>query len=359
MEIADRLEEGVRDARYATDPELRVGGQLKVSPDDFQVIEVMPYKPMGEGEHVYLELTRSGFTTQQVGKALSKALSVSMRDIGWAGLKDKVAVSTQTFSIRLGMKCDLSEIERCVAGETPFTVIGIAKHRNKIKRGHVAANRFIIRLRECTGDVAVAMQIRDGVLSTGVPNYYGIQRFGRTFSNLASSVATLGTPSRSKKDVFTTSVLQSALFNIWLTERMDGNRFNTVILGDIAKKVDSGGLFVVADLEAELERYGRGEITYTGPMFGYDTLRAEATALAFEDEILDRYEIDLEAFRMNRAPGTRRPAVLRLDALEVTDCGEGCMQFEFSLPSGGYATTILREFTKDDCRARPSFDGGA
>ena len=143
------------------------------------------------------------------------------------------------------------------------------------------------------------------------------------------------------------SVVQSTLFNIWLKQRMETGHFRRLIAGDVAKKTDTGGMFIVEDPSAESDRFDSGEIVYTGPIYGFKMRSAADAAGEAESSLLARFDITAEAFRRFRAPGSRRPAILYLPDLSIAQVPEG-LRFTFTLPSGAYATVVMREFAKVD-----------
>jgi tRNA pseudouridine13 synthase len=139
--------------------------------------------------------------------------------------------------------------------------------------------------------------------------------------------------------------VQSALFNIWLKERMENGTYRELIAGDIVKKTDTGGMFIVEDPAVDSGRFTAGQIVYTGPIYGFKMKAAMQAEGEREAGLLDRFGLTLEAFRPLRAPGSRREAILNPADLTIVEVEEG-LQFSFSLPSGAYATTVLREFTR-------------
>jgi tRNA pseudouridine13 synthase len=148
---------------------------------------------------------------------------------------------------------------------------------------------------------------------------------------------------RGKKYLFWISAFQGALFNQWLANRIQRGDFGRLIEGDVAKKTDTGGLFVVDDPDEANERFDRNAIVYTGPIFGYKMMPAAGASGKHETELMDRFELSEEIFKKLRAPGTRRAAVLKNIDLAVETARDG-IRFTFSLPSGAYATTVLQEF---------------
>ena len=157
------------------------GGTVRYTPEDFFVEEVPLYEPCGEGQHVYVRFEKRGMATHRLLDNISRQLHVSPRAIGYAGMKDANAVTRQTISID---GIDPSQVEQLnIRGAT---VLSVSRHRNKLKLGHLAGNRFKIRIRDVDPHAEnTARDILDVLQQRGVPNYFGEQRFGvRTNTHL-------------------------------------------------------------------------------------------------------------------------------------------------------------------------------
>ena len=220
----------------------------------------------------------------------------------------------------------------------------VARHVNKLKRGHLLGNRFRILVTGAAGDPApIASALRE----RGCPNYYGPQRFGFRGDNAQRGLETLRGrgPRKRWERGFLLSALQADLFNRWLDARIERGWYDRLLAGDVAKKRDTGGLFVVeAD---ESARFGRREIDYTGPIYGHEMMAAVGEPGALEAEVLGAAEIEPEQMKRAKLNGSRRPSRLWIDDLAIEPAPAG-LWFSFSLPKGSYATTVLREFTKND-----------
>jgi len=157
-----------------------VGGRLKARPEDFLVEEQPLYPPIGEGEHLMLFLSKRNAATSDVVRRLAKLFSVKRSDIGYAGLKDKRAVTRQHFTIHLPHMSTEQAHERLKRIEhTPYTLLWAERHANKLRRGHLAGNRFVIYLRDV--EPTAIIHARRTLLELerrGCPNYFGEQRFG-------------------------------------------------------------------------------------------------------------------------------------------------------------------------------------
>lgn len=342
------LKQELADLPYVSAHLPGIGGTIKARAEDFQVEEVLPYTPCGEGEHLYVTLKRRGWNTVDLGGALARCLELKPQDVGWGGRKDKRAVCTQTFSLHIPQTAAMNDIKKQLQ-QLPVEVLNLQRHRNKIKAGHVAANRFRILLSGVgPSTIDQARAIARFATRYGVPNYYGSQRFGIAMGNIDRAIALLNRPKKTRgaKRGFMVSVLQSALFNQWLSRRIRRGAFGTIISGDLAKKTDTGGLFIVEDTAEAADRFARGAIVYTGPIFGYKMMAPGDEAARREAQILTDNHLTVADFKPLRAPGSRRPAVLRPSDLEIQEADAG-LTFSFTLPSGAYATAVMREFTRE------------
>ncbi len=360
------------DLPYVTQKLPGVGGSLRVELADFVVEEIPLYEPTGDGQHLLVRLTKSGLTTKEVQKRLARILGLDRRAVSFAGMKDKNARTTQTFSIDVGhQSADFSaEAEarlRDGLADLPVTLHWARPHRNKLKLGHLLGNRFTIRITKLEISVQEAKSRADAIAAEivrrGVPNYFGPQRFGADGDNAERGLAVI----RKKQWVpdrwlrrFLMSAYQSELCNRYLAQRVERNLFDEILLGDIAKKYATGGLFTVEALEAEQPRYAAHEISFTAPMFGGKMRSADGEAAALEAEVLAQAEVTLEELQRAKLDGTRRLGRL-LPKLEiVAEEGEspgaeaveaGALTVCFSLPKGAFATTVLRELTKTEALA--------
>jgi tRNA pseudouridine13 synthase len=325
-----------------------IGGEIKAEPNHFVVEEIPLYEPAGEGEHVYVRLTREGWTTRALQERLTNLFGLREVDVGCAGLKDKHARVTQTFSLLL--RDDEAMVARRIQEDLPVEVVWAKRHRNKLRRGHLLGNRFrIVVLKPEPEATASAEVIAQALQSHGLPNFYGAQRFGIEGDNAQRGREVLSGrgPRERWLKRFLLSAYQAALFNDWLTERIRRGWFERLLTGDIAKKTDTGGLFEVVDAAVELPRFQRGEITYTGPIYGARMWWASGEPGELERSVLEAAEVTTEMLRRARLDGSRRPARLFLSDLSIESHPEGLL-FTFTLPKGAYATTVLREFMKTE-----------
>lgn len=353
---------------------------IRRSPEDFLVEELPAYAASGKGEHLFVTFRKRGHTTSDAARAIGRALDVDPRFAGWAGMKDRHAVTTQTVSFAFPMARD-AEAAAAKIVIPGIEVLAALRHDNKLKPGHLLGNRFTLKLRGIDpGRLAAARAILEEAGRVGVPNEFGPQRFGRDGDNPARALAWLAGKERGPRDKrdqrMLFSALQSLLFNEVLARRVVAGTWSTVLPGDVAKKHDSGGLFDVPlegpELDDARARAETGSIAATGPMFGAKMRWPAGEPLALERAVLDASALDdalLEA-RKSLGEGTRR--ALRLEVNEMTledESGDptgknpaeaafagASIVVRFVLPKGGYATTVLgRAFRLVDAAlSRPS-----
>ena len=229
------------------------------------------YQPSGQGDHIYVQIRREGLNTRDLVRSLADLFGLREVDVGCAGQKDKQARVTQTFSLLLpGIREE--EAGRRIKSNLPVEVLSVVRHGNKLKTGHLLGNAFNIVLQEPIPDAPDrAGEIAAAILSRGLPNYYGVQRFGADGDNADKGREILmgRGPRQHWLRRFLLSAFQSLLFNDYLAERIRRDWFGSLLTGDLAKKTDTGGMFEVTELEKEKPRFMAGEITYTGPIFGH------------------------------------------------------------------------------------------
>jgi len=331
-------------------PEFKgIGGSIKNELSHFVVEELPLYEPSGQGEHLYLHLRREGLTTRDLQKRLADLFGLHEAQVGYAGLKDKQAVVTQTFSVQV---FGLGEQEAAgkVQAELGLEVLSAKRHGNKLRKGHLLGNRFRVLVSDAAPDAEnTARAVAKALGERGLPNYFGAQRFGIQGDNAlrGRQILTGRGPRQRWLRELLLSAYQSRLFNLWLAQRLQSGFFQTLLAGDIAKKTDTGGLFTVEDLQAETPRLLAGEITYTGPIYGAKMMWPQGEAAEMERAVLAAEEVSEEMLKRAGLKGSRRRARLNPDDLAIQPEAGG-LWFSFALPKGSYATTLLREFMKTE-----------
>ena len=343
-----------------------IGGELRLTPDHFVVEELPLYEASGEGQHLYVNLTKVGLTTKEVQAQLERLFDLKRRDVSFAGMKDKQARTTQTFSLNVGFQPAefVEEAAARIAEELPVEVHWACFHRNKLRLGHLLGNRFTVTVTNLACDPATALErataVADRLAAQGMPNYFGPQRFGSGGSNVRQGLAILrGEQTRHNAWLrrFLISAFQSFLCNRYLARRVELGLFDRMLTGDVAKKHATGGMFQVEDGAVETPRLLAQEISFTAPMYGPKMWAATDEAAELEAAILAESPVGMDALAAARVEGTRRMGRLLASDLQLAtaDDDDG-LTLSFSLPKGAFATTLLREFMKVDLGQTPEFD---
>ena len=321
------------------------GGQTRVCLDDFVVSEIPRFPPNGAGEFAYAYVEKRGINTHDLVAAL-RDQGVPYNDVGVAGLKDKQAVTRQWLSVPRKHEHALEALD----GLQGVRVLELSRHETRLRRGNLQGNRFEVRVRNPKSrwdDFAFAIISR--IEEAGLPNYFGPQRFGRFNSNAIDAVRMLRgerVPGGRRLNEFFISALQAHLFNWNLKRRIETGSYRRVLLGDRARRHDTGGMFLVGDGLAESERASRLEISAVLPLYGRKVAGGLEEAAALESEVLQKFGLRRSDFR----PLTRgdwRISRVQPGEVAIRPCEDG-YAVEFTLPKGSYATTFLRELTKPE-----------
>jgi tRNA pseudouridine13 synthase len=330
------------------------GGRLKQTPEDFRVEELPLYRPGGSGEHLYLLVEKRGLTTPALLAHLRRALQVPPQALGHAGLKDAQAVTRQWISVHSRADLPLEGVE------TPaLRILEVSRHTNKLRRGHLAGNRFAVVLRGALPPPGFA-DLLNTLSHRGFPNYFGPQRFGARGDNGPRGRALLlgqAQPGRGRIPPetrrFLINAYQAALFNRLLATRLAAlGRLDTLLPGDRAVLHANGASVAVDDagLAAAQARADDRELSPSAPLFGYKTPLAEGRPGQWERDLLAEEGLALETFRLGgkkdspageRRPVRALPADLACEALALDD--GPALRLSFTLPAGVYATSLLRE----------------
>jgi tRNA pseudouridine13 synthase len=324
-----------------------INAAIGPAPEDFVVDEIPLYPQSGSGEHVYVRLEKRGYTTPAMLRAVTRAAGIDERDVGYAGLKDKHAVTRQWLSLpskaRPPSEWQLPEGIR---------VVEHTRHSNKLRTGHLLGNRFRITL--VTQDAAALEQaapVLEMLQSQGLYNYFGGQRFGRRGDGLRQALAWLregaklhGLPRFLSK--LYPSVIQAEVFNRYFSARR-AIGLHRLILGEVVRLDQAGAMFSVEDSEREAPRLASGDIHLTGAIFGPKARPTSAEAQALELSTIEALGITAEAREKlaRLAPGTRRDLIAKISDLSLSWSAVGRIEVAFSLPSGCYATEVIRQFT--------------
>ncbi|RUR23349.1 tRNA pseudouridine(13) synthase TruD [Legionella qingyii] len=317
---------------------------FKCTAEDFQVNEFFDSPFSGEGEHIVLKIEKTGLTTMEVVKSLAKLVHKPEKSIGYAGLKDRQALTTQWLSIHAPGE-QIPEIAQLAA--PGWRILECTRHYKKLKPGFLTGNQFIVRLREISNQEDLLERI-ERIKKHGVPNYFGEQRFGRNAGNMLKAEEML-VRGRKVKDRFLRGMYCSAarswIYNLILSHRVREQCWNKPLPGDVMQLQGSNSIFVIDHVDNELlQRIQDKDISPASPLPGKSKYKVKDEALQLINKIyldwqpwlaaLEHYGLD-EDWRANILHVKQFTCIIKDNLAELS----------FSLPAGAYATAILRELT--------------
>lgn len=320
-----------------------IKGQIRTQAEDFQVNEIPTVIPSGTGEHVWLYIRKINSNTDWVAGQLAKIASISPRHVSYAGLKDRHAITCQWFSVHLPGKI----APKWQASLPPdIEILTETRHERKLRRGVLRGNQFRIVVRECQGDKnALDLLIRQ-IHQQGVPNYFGDQRFGRNKANIDRAEAWfqghLTPKSRSLKSLYL-SAARSWIFNHILDQRIQQGSWNQAIAGDIFILNDSNSWFAENIDDQIIDRIHQQDIHPSGPLWGKGDLVTTEGVARLEQAIAEQFPVLSAGLIKQGVQQQRRALRLKVEALKADWLDDSSLCLTFSLTSGSYATSVIRE----------------
>jgi len=322
-------------------------GKLKQLPEHFIVKEVLGFSFTGKGEHLMVKIRKTGENTKYVANELAKFCGVKSKDISWAGLKDRHAVTEQWLSVHLP-KSDHLKFALFEATHPGVEILEMTRHNKKLRPGDLLGNSFQLIATEVT-DMDDVLARLEKVKVSGVPNYFGSQRFGHEGNNVTEArrwgrenVRTRDNTKRS----FYLSAARSWIFNHIVSQRITEGYFSQPVDGDIL--LDQNDRIVNENVTSEenIQKIQSGELSISAALAGDNQLPTTDTALALEQPNLDA-EPDLMALICgNRMRHERRSVELHPENLTWSSEGD-TLTLNFSLTSGSFATVIVRELLQE------------
>ncbi|WP_295400359.1 tRNA pseudouridine(13) synthase TruD [uncultured Thiocystis sp.] len=318
-------------------------GRLRVDPADFQVEERLGFAPDGEGDHLLLWVRKTGANTEWAARRLATLAGASQSEIGYAGLKDRHAITSQWFSVPRPR----DETPDWSALTTDgIEVLEVHSHRRKLRRGALAGNRFRLLMRDCAL-TAPALDARlDAIRARGVPNYFGEQRFGHADGNLIRAHAlfggTAGRVPRHQKGLWL-SAARSQIFNQLLAERVRREDWDRPQPGDCLQLDGTHSHFLAETIDATLtERCARMDLHPSGPLWGSGAPPTRDSIQRLEETVAAAFPGWPEGLAAQRMDQERRALRLPVIGLTGRSTDEG-LELTFELTAGAYATAVVRE----------------
>ncbi|MES2817833.1 MAG: tRNA pseudouridine(13) synthase TruD [Pseudomonadota bacterium] len=316
---------------------------LKATAEDFQVDEVLGIPLSGAGEHLWLWVEKRGLNTEEAARLLARAAGVQLRTVSYAGLKDRQALTRQWFSIQLPGKADpdLSAAE----GES-LRILKSLRHSRKLQRGAHAANGFTLRLTQLSGEPAELEARLQRIAAQGVPNYFGLQRFGHDGGNLGQArhyaVGQVLPPQRNIRSRVL-SAARSYLFNQVLAARVADGSWQQARVGDLLAFTDSRSFFPAGEAECSDPRLALLDVHPTGPLWGEGASPAAGATRQLEQGVADREPVLRDWLVAAGMAHERRILRLPIDGLTWHYPAPDILQLHFVLPAGCFATVVVRE----------------
>ena len=313
---------------------------LKAECADFVVKEQLGYDMSGDGEFVAVKVRKTDCNTLFVGEQLAKFAGISARNMSYAGLKDRKAVTEQWFSLQMPGQPTPDFSQFSLEG---VEILDVTRHQRKIRIGSLQGNHFEILLRnaEETDELKVRL---DFLAKNGFPNYFTEQRFGRDGNNLTQALrwanGEIKVKDRNKRS-FYLSAARSEIFNLILSKRMELNLAQQILVGDVLQLNGSHSWFVVDESEdlAQLQqRLAQQDVLLTAPLIGEE----EKSAVDFEHEIFAQHQALFALMRQERMKAARRPILMQPQQFQWQFEPNG-LRLQFDLPAGSYATALIRE----------------
>ncbi|MDN3524134.1 tRNA pseudouridine(13) synthase TruD [Halomonas sabkhae] len=320
-------------------------GSYREAPEDFRVEEWLDFAPEGQGEHLWLWIEKRDMTTAMVARELARICQVGARAVGYAGMKDRVAVTRQWFSVHLPGRATPPDLADRLSTDS-VTLLAQARHPRKLKRGVHRGNHFRLRLTGRVVDDPRLVERWSWLCRHGVPNYVGPQRFGQDGRNLlrAADLLSRGWRKRDDPQGMLLSAARSYLFNMQLAARVAQDSWRAPLEGEVAILDGTSSQFVVEALSDDLiDRAARLDIHPSGILWGQGESVAQGAALAAEREPLAANRPLCEGLERAGARLARRPLRLRLQSPQLEHEADGAIRLSFGLPPGAFATSVLRE----------------
>ena len=321
-----------------------LAANIRTTVEDFFVEEIPSFEATGEGEHFLLTIEKRGQNTAAVAKRLAEWAGLPEMAIGYAGMKDRHAVTRQRFSVHLPRRVapDVATLE---SGQ--LHVIEHAWHNRKLPRGALAGNRFVLVLREVQGEREAIDARLAQIAARGLPNWFGDQRFGREGGNVAAALSMFeGRRVRRDQRSILLSAARSALFNQVLAARVQDGSWDAALEGEVWVLSGSRSVFGPEPWsEVLVERLAAFDIHPSGPLWGAGELRSAGDCAARElSALCDTQAIALRA-GLEKAELKQERRALRLlaEGLQWEWLDDATLRLAFSLPPGSYATALLQE----------------
>ncbi len=330
--------------------------KFKTRASDFIVREVLSFEPEGEGTHAFLYIEKTNTNTEWLARQLARFVGVEAKEIGYAGLKDRNAVTSQWFSVNLEIIDEPDWNDFQLEG---VKILIKTLHRKKLKRGAIKYNEFEIVLRDVQQTTDEILQDHiSKIQASGVPNYFSQQRFGHDYNNLTRAACWFKGEQKIKKRADKSMVLSAArsmVFNQMLSQRIQTSGWNELMDGEVMMLSGTHSIFSVPEIDDKIKmRFHQNDIHPTTALWGRGELNSEKKLLALESNVANDLSNWCDGLERQGLKQERRAARLFPENLSIKFEEESSeaidreskmekVTLSFSLPTGTYATAVLRE----------------
>jgi tRNA pseudouridine13 synthase len=313
-------------------------GDIRSVAADFVVTETLSFEPSGSGEHLLLRVRKTGHNTRWVAKRLADVAAIPYRSVSYAGMKDRHAVTEQWFGLHLAGRADPDFAEL----PDGIEVTAMCRHHRKLRQGQLIANKFDITIRNCEiGNKDATEQRLRTLASSGVPNYFGPQRFGRDTGNLdllvrKNALNQLNRETRS----FALSALRGALFNGYLSLRVERGDWQSILTGEVAVSAGPRRPAETGVSHPDQVRHA------SGLLWGEGSLASTDVARELESTYFARFPALTALLESAGSKAARRVLSSALENMNWSwgeDADMDTLNVCFDLGPGSYATVALRE----------------
>ncbi len=316
---------------------------LKAVPEDFQVDEVLDIPLSGAGEHLWLWVEKRNLNTEEAARRIARAAGVPVRNVSYAGLKDRHALTRQWFSLHMPGKAD-PVLEK--AEDQALRILKSGRHQRKLQRGAHSANGFTLRLTELQADRAILEDRLEQIKRHGVPNYFGLQRFGFEGGNVLGArdyAERQELPVQRNLRSRLLSAGRSYLFNRVLAQRVAAGSWDQACVGDLLAFTDSRSFFPAGEAECSDPRLEILDLHPTGPQWGEGVSPASGKIQELEAAVAAAEPSIAKWLAEAGMKHERRILRLPIGALSWHYPEPDILQLEFVLPTGCFATAVVRE----------------
>lgn len=327
---------------------IKAQGKLKVEPQDFIVTEHHDMSFTGSGEHLWFKVEKRDCNTAWVATQLASACKVPARQVGFAGLKDRHAITQQWFSVQLPKIKAIDDITAKLPNG--IEILEHHYHQSKIKRGQLSFNAFDILIRDISGDRAQIEANISAIQQSGVPNYFGPQRFGHHMNNIQQAEdwfeGRIRVNNRNKRGILI-SAARSHLFNLMVAARIKQGIWDQSIDGDVMQLEGTHSWFPAsaATTTEVSDRLAALDIHISAALWGEDAVQSSGECAVMEQQIAQQYPSFLKGFGAHRVKQDRR-SVRVVPQQFSHQWQEDALRLSFNLKPGAYATGVIREVLK-------------